>query len=150
MPRPNNIWIALLIIISSLLGFTIPAITHKVKVSNQVGATLHIEPTDQARANEPTVIWFALTKKGGQIIPLRQCDCQLQVFKLPGKKAILQPTLRSINAEKYQGIPSAQVLFKDPGVYRLALSGQPQDDLNFEPFQLQFEITVAPGRANSK
>jgi hypothetical protein len=131
-------------------ALTMPALAHKVKISNQVGATLHIEPTDQARANESTVIWFALTKKGGQIIPLRQCDCQLQVFKLPSKTAILQPALRSINAEKYQGIPSAQVLFKNPGAYRLALSGRPRAGQNFQPFQLQFELTVAPGRASSK
>jgi hypothetical protein len=139
-----------LIMLASMMGLTMPALAHKVKVSNQVGATLHIEPTDQARANESTVIWFALTKKGGQIIPLRQCDCQLQVFKLPGKTVVLQPALRSINAEKYQGIPSAQVLFKDPGAYRLELSGRPRAGQNFQPFKLQFELTVALGRAGGK
>ncbi len=118
---------------------------HKVKTSNEIGATLHIEPADRARTNEQTTVWFALTKKGGQTVPLSNCQCQLQVLQLPGKNILMQPALRSINAEKYQGIPSATVLFKQPGSYLLELSGQPQAGEKFQPFKLQFDLTVAPG-----
>jgi hypothetical protein len=135
----NKLFIQLLIWPSLL---AMPVWAHKVKVSNQVGATLHIEPTDQARAKEPAIVWFALTKKGGQIIPLSDCQCQLQVFKLPRKKFVMQPALRSINAEQYQGIPSARVLFPESGAYLLELSGRPQAGRQFQPFKLQFELTA--------
>jgi hypothetical protein len=119
---------------------------HKVKTSNEIGATIHIEPADRPRTNEQTIVWFALTQKGGQTVPLSDCQCQLQVLQLPSKKAVMQPSLQPINAEKYQGIPSATVLFQQPGAYLLELSGQPQAGANFQPFKLQFDLTVAPGK----
>ncbi len=144
MLHPNS-FVLRLMIGTSISCLATPVLAHKVKISNQIGATLHIEPDDQARVNKPAVIWFALTKKGGQVVPLSQCQCQLQVFKLPSKKAVMQPQLRSINAEKYRGIPSTTVLFKQPGAYRLELSGWPQGGANFQPFKLQFEVVVVPG-----
>jgi hypothetical protein len=125
---------------------TLPVMAHKVKTSNEIGATLHVEPADRPRTNEQTIIWFALTQKGGQTVPLSDCQCQLQVLQLPSKKSVIQPALRSINAEKYQGIPSATVFFQQPGAYLLELSGQPQAGANFQPFKLQFDVTVAQGK----
>ncbi len=148
MPRLNKI-VSRLMIWASVSSLALPVLAHKVKTNNEIGATLHVEPADQARTNEQTVVWFALTQKGGQTVPLRQCQCQLQVLQLPSKKSVMQPALRSINAEKYQGIPSATVLFKQPGAYLLELSGQPAAGTKFPPFQLQFDLTVAPGRAVS-
>jgi hypothetical protein len=135
-----------LIIWFSISGLALPVLAHKVKTSNEIGATIHVEPADRARTNEQTVIWFALTRKGGQTVPLRDCQCQLQVLQLPSKQAVMQPGLQPINAEKYQGIPSATVLFQQPGAYLLELSGQPQAGANFQPFKLQFDLTVAPGK----
>ncbi len=145
MPRQNNL-VLKLIIWASISFLVAPTLAHKVKINNQIGATLHVEPNDQARTNRSTIIWFALTKKGGQIIPLSQCQCQLQVFKLPSKKAVMQPMLRSINAEKYQGIPSTNISFKQSGTYLLELSGRPQVGANFQPFKLQFDLVVVEGR----
>jgi hypothetical protein len=144
MLHQNN-FVLKLIIWASISLLVSPVLAHKVKINNQVGATLHIEPNDQARTNQSTTIWFALTKKGGQVIPLSQCQCQVQVFKLPSKKVVMQPILRSINAEKYQGIPSTTVLFKQSGTYLLELSGRPQVGTNFPPFKLQFDVVVVPG-----
>jgi hypothetical protein len=149
MPHLNSCVLRLMIW-ASINGLAAPVLAHKVKISNQIGATLHIEPDDQARTHQPTVIWFALTKKGGQVVPLSQCQCQLQIFKLPSKKAVMQPPLQSINAEKYQGIPSTTVLFQQPGTYLLELSGRPLVGTNFQPFKLRFDLIVVPGRATPK
>ncbi len=143
MTHQNNL--SRLMIWLSISSLALPVLAHKVKTSNEIGATLHVEPADRARTNEQTVVWFALTQKGGQTVPLSDCQCQLQVIQLPSKKLVMQPALRSITAEKYQGIPSATVLFKQPGAYLLELSGQPQAGANFQPFKLQFDLTVAPG-----
>ncbi len=148
MPHLDKI-VSRLILGASISSLALPVLAHKVKTSNEIGATLHVEPADQARTNEQTVVWFALTQKGGQTVPLSQCQCQLQVLQLPSKKLVTQPALRSINAEKYQGIPSATVLFKQPGAYLLELSGQPVAGKKFSPFKLQFDLTVAPGQATS-
>ncbi len=123
----------------------VPAWGHKVKADGQVGATIHFEPNDRPKAQEPTKIWFALTKKGGTTIPLKDCSCQLQIKQLPGNQKLPTPQLQAISAEKYQDIPSATVLFPQSGAYNLELTGQPIKVGDFQPFKLEFEATVAGG-----
>jgi hypothetical protein len=125
-----------------------PAFAHKIQVAADVGGTLHIEPNDTPRAGEPSLAWFALTRKGGQVIPLDQCNCQLSVYTStadPGSPPLLTPSLKAVSAERYQGIPGAEIRFPQPGVYQLQLSGTPKAEGDFQPFQLKFDATVTAG-----
>ena len=125
-----------------------PATAHKVETTGDVGGTLHIEPNDNPRAGESILTWFALTRKGGKVIPLVQCNCQLAVYAqphTPGEPALLEPSLKPVNAEIYQGIPGADITFPKPGIYQLQLSGKPTSGANFKPFEFKFEVTVAAG-----
>jgi hypothetical protein len=122
---------------------------HKVKIDAQVGATIHFEPYDRPKSLEPTKIWFALTKRGGAAIPLKDCQCQLQIKQLPGNQKLATPSLQAINAEKYQDIPSVTVIFPQAGAYVLELTGQPVKAGDFQPFRLEFDAMVAAGKAPS-
>ena len=85
-----------------------PASAHKIETAEDVGATMHIEPNDTPRAGEAAQTWFALTRKGGKIIPLTECDCSLSVYSSPRtaeSKPIAHPILHPISAERYQCIP---------------------------------------------
>lgn len=123
---------------------------HKVKTDTDVGATLHIEPNDNPEAGKPTKLWFALARKGGKVIPLEECDCNLQVYKEPVKQQnspILKPSLEAVSAEKYQGIPGTRMTFPTPGAYQLTLSGKPRNNTeSFQAFELKFPVTVAVGK----
>ncbi|MCC5622331.1 hypothetical protein [Nostoc sp. CHAB 5715] len=125
-----------------------PASAHKVEVAGDVGGTLHIEPNDNPRAGEPSQAWFALTRRGGRVIPLSQCNCQLAVYAQPyaaGEPPLLEPQLEPVAAERYQGIPGAEVVFPKPGIYQLQLNGKPVSGARFKPFEFKFEVTVAGG-----
>ena len=87
---------------------------HTVKASNNVAVTYHLEPDHNPRAGEAAQVWFVLTQKGGAVIPLEQCDCQLQVYAEQDPVSLLQPTLAAVSAEQYQGIPGADVTFPPP------------------------------------
>ncbi|MEA5604452.1 hypothetical protein [Nostoc sp. UHCC 0252] len=124
------------------------ASAHKVEISGDVGGTLHIEPNDNPRAGEPTQAWFALTRRGGRVIPLSQCNCRLAVYAEPyaaGEPPLLEPQLEPVAAERYQGIPGADITFPKPGIYELQLNGKPASGARFKPFQFKFEVTVAGG-----
>ncbi len=139
------------LILLALTSGVEPAFAHKVKFEGDVGATLHIEPNDIPRAGEPSQTWFALTRKGGKVIPLAECNCQLSVYAEPhvsGETPLLQPTLKAITAERYQGIPGAVINFPRPGAYQLQLSGKPSTGQGFRPFTLKFNVTVAVGSKN--
>ncbi|WP_293123011.1 hypothetical protein [Moorena sp. SIO4G3] len=127
-----------------------PIISHNIKTSADVGATFHIEPNHNPRAREPALAWFALTRQGGQLIPLEQCDCQLVVYSKSssdqGNSPILEPQLKAISAEQYQGIPGADLVFPKAGVYELVLSGTPKSGASFKPFEIKYDVTVTPGK----
>ena len=125
---------------------TSPILSHQVEISGNVGATIHIEPNDNPRANKSTLAWFALTKKGGKIIPLEKCKCRLEVYQKPyrqGNSAIAKPELKPVSAEGYKNIPGANITFPRVGSYELVLKGSPVKTGDFKPFVLNFSVTVA-------
>ncbi|HEY9295988.1 MAG TPA: hypothetical protein VIQ31_06380 [Phormidium sp.] len=132
------------------LGLAItPVYAHSVKVAEDVGGTLHIEPNDNPKAGESAETWVALTRKGGKLIPLKDCNCKMGVYfkpRIKGSAPLLKPALKPISTSQYQGIPGADVMFPKPGNYEIELSGTPKANANFKPFKLTFPVTVAAGR----
>ncbi|MFQ4143925.1 hypothetical protein [Chlorogloeopsis sp. ULAP02] len=141
--------------INKTLGYTLffalfitPATAHNIQVSGDVAGTWHIEPNHTPKAGEYAKAWVALTRKGGRILPLEQANCQMAVYLQPRKTAdlpILQPTVKAISVEKYQGIPGADIVFPNTGIYQLELNCAPKTEGNFQPFQMKYEVTVASG-----
>lgn len=124
---------------------TTSVLAHEVEVSGDVAATFHLEPNHNPRAGETAKVWFALTRRGGQIIPLQQCNCQLAVYPKgykQGDKPLMQPPLKAVSAERYQGIPGAEIVFPKAGIYELELSGKPKTASNFKQFKLTYTVTV--------
>lgn len=125
---------------------TVPVSAHQVKLSGEVGGTLHIEPNDVARAGQSTALWFAIARKGGSPISLDDCSCQLTLYRQPQtaqSPPLAQPPLVPVSAEGYRDTPGAEVVFPEVGSYILVLTGAPQQPGDFEPFELPFEVTVA-------
>ncbi|MEA5518861.1 hypothetical protein VB854_07860 [Limnoraphis robusta CCNP1315] len=123
----------------------VPSSAHEVEVSEDVAATFHLEPNHNPKAGETAQVWFALTRRGGAIIPLEQCNCKLAVYAQPRQaedKPMITPPLTAISAEKYQGIPGANVIFPKAGSYELELSGTPKGNTSFKPFKLSYSVTV--------
>ncbi|GAB1537647.1 hypothetical protein NUACC21_02960 [Scytonema sp. NUACC21] len=144
----GNLYI--LILFCALILSNSTARAHKVVTAADVGATLHLEPNDNPRAGEPTKTWFALTRKGGKVIPLASCDCKLAVYAephSPTEPPLLEPSLEPMTAERYKGIPGTKITFPRPGAYLLQLGGKPKDGKSFQSFELKFPVTVAAGSA---
>lgn len=143
--------------LNQTLGWTLflhllgsPAIAHNLQVSGDVAGVWHVEPNHNPKAGEPAKAWVALTRKGGQILSLEQANCQMAVYSQPrkgGNSAVLQPTVKAIRTEKYQSVPSADIVFPHTGRYQLELSCTPKTQDNFQPFQLKYNVVVASGTA---
>jgi hypothetical protein len=135
-----------------LLPLTTPGLAHNIRIAGDVAATFHIAPNHNPKTGEPSQAWFALTHKGGAIIPLAQCDCKLAVHVEPhqeGDPPLLTPVLKAISTERYQGIPSAEITFPKPGEYELELSGKPKASAQFQPFKLSYKVTATTGSSSS-
>ncbi len=124
-------------------------IAHTVKVSGDVGGTFHIEPNDNPQVGKPSLAWFALTHNGGRIIPLSECNCQLAVYRDPHENnaaPLMNPVLKPVKSDRYQGIPGAEIIFPQAGQYELKLSGYPKKNAKYNarfiPFTLKYTVIV--------
>ncbi len=123
-------------------------IAHQVEFAADVGGTLHIEPADNPTAGEPVVAWFALNRRGGEPLPLSDCNCTLAVYaqpRQPQDEPLLRPDLTPIAAENNRDIPSARFVFPQIGQYELVIAGEPVPGNSFEPFEISYEVLVATG-----
>lgn len=139
--------------IAALVGLAVvslPGMAHQVQLADDVGGTLHIEPNDNPRAGEASLMWFALTQRGGTVIPLEDCDCNLQIFadaNHADSAPLAEPPLKPVSAEGYDAIPGTEFAFPTVGAYTLVLTGQPTGTTAFTPFELTYTVTVATGVA---
>lgn len=128
--------------------FLTPVLAHEVQVVGDVAGTWHVEPNHNPKASEPAQIWVALTKQGGEIVPLSAINCQMNIFRQPQTAAdapIASPNLKAINVENYAGVPSAEVVFPQVGIYKVDFNCTPKNTADFRPFQMQYRITVVAG-----
>ena len=134
------------LVLLSLL-FATPVAAHTEKVSGDVGGLLHIEPHDNPHAGKTAQAWIALTHKGGGVIPLAECNCQLAVYPEPHKEGsppLLKPQLHPVSNKQYQGILGADIIFPKVATYELELSGTPKHRDSFKPFELSYTVNVIP------
>lgn len=129
---------------NSDMGLSAPAFAHNVQTSGNVAALFHVEPNHNPKAGEPSKVWFALTKQGGEAIGLDQCNCQITIYR--NQQVLFEPPLSPLNAERYQALPSAVVLFPKEGIYQVEIKGSPKQAGLFEPFKFTYEVTVQPGK----
>lgn len=124
------------------------ALAHKTIVDGEVAGTWHVEPNHNPKAGETSTAWVALTQEGGKLLPLSEASCQMQVYSMPRQAddlPILEPPVKAIAAEQYNGIPGADIVFPQAGLYQLQLNCTPIEAESFAPFQLQYDVTVAGG-----
>ena len=121
---------------------TVAVIAHEVRTSQEVGGTIHIEPSDRPMAGKKTRIWIALTKRGGEVIPYQKCNCRLEVRSLTDRSIKFMVSNPLAIIERYLGLPSMEVTFPQIGRYELKLSGSSRGDQDFQPFELTFTTNV--------
>jgi hypothetical protein len=145
-----------LFLLPSYLGlylFSTPVAAHKVEIAGDVAGTWHVEPNHNPKAGESARAWVALTRKGGQILPLQQASCQMAVYSQPRKQGdspVLQPSIKAVSVEKYENIPGADIVFPNTGIYQLELSCKPKTEGSFKAFQMKYDVTVATAATPTK
>lgn len=117
--------------------------SHELVADKEVGALMHIEPSDDPKVGVSSKVWFDLVKKGGQKINLAKCDCVLSLYKGTARTPLVQPTLVESKAEENKSVLSAQVAFPQRGAYRLVLSGKPKEGKVFSPFTLRWTVRAS-------
>lgn len=108
---------------------------HVLREDHGISGVLHMPPSDEPRANEPTSLNISFGDKNGTL-NLADCNCNLQVSK-DGKdlaKVPLKPQAKLSAAGTYT--------FPAIGVYDVVVTGTPRNSA-FPTFQLTYIVRVA-------
>ncbi len=116
---------------------------HELVADKDVGALMHIEPSDDPKVGVSSKVWFDLVKKGGQKLSLAECDCAFALYKGTASTSLVQPRLVDSKAEENKSVLSAQITFPERGAYRLVLSGKPKGKATFAPFTLRWTVRAS-------
>lgn len=128
-----------------MLAALSPAEAHTIKADGEIGALFHLEPDHNPKAGDPSLVWFALTRRGGSPLDFADCDCRLAIYASPlteESEPLLEPDLDPVDVESFVGIPGAEVVFPEAGIYVLELVGDPVAEEDFAPFRLTYDVTV--------
>ncbi len=124
-------------------------IAHEVKVSAEIGGTIHIDPNDRPIAGRKSRVWIALTRRGGEIVPYSSCHCQIEIQSLSDRNLKFSPdhsfSFLDRFLDQFLGLPSVGVVFPQVGRYELKLSGTAKNGSDFQPFELVFTTNVSRG-----
>jgi hypothetical protein len=136
------LFVAGLLISTSLLINSSNAIAHQDLTVETVQATVHLEPDDSPYAKIPSLTWFHLSHPDGETIPLSDCNCNLVVYDAQNQP-IAQPQLSEAEVEGHERPITTSITFPTPGAYQLVFTGEPKGD-DFQPFKLTVPVTVRP------
>jgi hypothetical protein len=126
------------LLIAFLLSFSSGVFAHTVKSDNEVGAVMHINPSDEPKAGQESVLNFEFKDKDG-VFSLDNCSCDL-LINLNGEE--LFSTKLTAVSETSDLSASITYVFPKPGNYNIQISGEPVDDKSYKNFNLSFEAPV--------
>jgi hypothetical protein len=74
----------------------------------------------------------------------------LEIYAVPHQKGaapLINPGLKPVTGDRYQGIPGAEITFPSAGQYELILRGYPKKNASyndlFTAFTLKYKVIVA-------
>ncbi len=117
---------------------------HVLKQDNAISGVLHMPPSDDPTAGEPTKIGIIFADKTGGF-SLQGCDCKIRLEQ-KGKlleTVIPEPALAGATVSSISTLTFPRI-----GVYDLIATGNSKDD-TFQNFKLSYEVRVASGTGDA-
>lgn len=122
-----------------LLFSSQPALAHVLEADQTVGAVIHLTPDDSPVAGERSDLFFEFKDKEGRFKPA-DCTCTVSVTR--DEREIYSQPLFANNTEPGLENPSFSYTFPEPGSYEVKISGKPLTEDAFNPFELEYTVTV--------
>lgn len=131
--------------IALLFTLSIPAIAsaHVLKVDDDIGAVLHINPDDNPTTGDSTDYILSFDDDTGKF-SLPKCNCGVSIIE-NGKTIATKPLVVSSSQ-----VSENHYTFLKPDVYDIRFTGTPKTPDAFQPFTLDYEVRVTDGQTNTQ
>lgn len=118
----------LTLFILCFLLFSPPVFAHVLQSNGAIGAVLHIDPEDDPIVGQQASFFFDFKDKQSKFKP-ENCECTFSISE-NGKEIYSQALSNS----------SASYTFTKKGSYKIKISGKPQENADFKPFVLTYDV----------
>ncbi|MCL6433563.1 MAG: hypothetical protein K6T90_04985 [Leptolyngbyaceae cyanobacterium HOT.MB2.61] len=128
------------------MAFARPLIAHQQTSAGDVEVMIHLDPDDSPYAGKPTLTWFMLMRRDGDMISPSSCNCRVVAYDSRNRAIAHHLPLSPIPIEGHQKgheAISTMITFPKPGSYTVVLSGNSKKG-DFNQFELKFPVKVRP------
>ena len=127
--------ICLLASVIYVFGLTATAEAHFLATDGTIGVTMHTDPDDNLIAGQSGVFYFDIADKSGKF-DLAKCACRVMLSESGSE---LSSQLLGV-----QGRTADSVTYDIPktGAYHVRLVGTPKSGVNFQPFDIAWDLRV--------
>ena len=130
--------ISLITLYFAYLYFPSSIFAHETQSNNGIGAILHVDPGDAPVAGQKSTLFFEFTDMESKL-NLNDCVCLLQITK-DGEEVFKQEFTGMSGTDGTSG--AFDYIFKEAGVYRLVVTGNPKEQGQFKTFKLNYSVRV--------
>lgn len=112
---------------------------HFLATDKNIGAVLHVDPTDEPVVGAQTSFFFEFKDKDNKFNP-ENCDCSFNIFE-NGRNVYSQPLFQTVTKPS---LTNAAVFytFSEKGAYEIRVSGKPNSANKFSSFNLKWNLRV--------
>lgn len=137
-------------VICGLLGAATIAVSplaaHQQQNTTDLDVMIHLDPDDSPYAQKPSLTWFMLMRKNGDMVSPAACNCRAIIYDSRNQVIDRNLALSTMSIpghkKEHQGLRT-MITFPKPGKYKVVFSGQAKDN-SFKSFNLAFPVTVRP------
>jgi hypothetical protein len=117
---------------------SLPVFTHTLKIENEVGVTLHIDPDDDPIAGAESVFYPKINDKTDKF-KISDCDCRVSISQ--GSNTLFQTILIPPQTDLDSKETSFKYTFPSKGTYQLEMSGS-SFSKSFNNFQVKYDLNI--------
>lgn len=122
---------------------------HQLSTDGSISALLHVEPNDDPVIGQPTNLLFLITDTKSKFTP-ENCNCVVSIKDTVDNKKIFSFSI-SKKESSYKGTfaPVISFTFPHKGIYTIKLDGEATKDLDFQSFNLSYNIRADKDSLNT-
>ncbi len=125
--------------IVGVCSITTPVQAHFLVTDKNIGAVLHVDPSDEPIAKAPSSFFFEFKDKENKFKP-ESCDCMFSIIE--GEKEIFSQTLFQNSTNPSLTSASIFYTFAQKDVYTVKVVGKPNTPGAFQSFTLVWNFRV--------
>lgn len=130
------------LMMSFFVVFPIDVSAHILKKDDSIGVVIHVDPSDDPIAGEPSRFYLEFKDKEGEFDP-RNCTCTVKILRAGDSEQVFEQDMLKDNPDPTLSNITFVATFPAKDLYTIQINGNPTTEHSFEPFSLSYDMRVS-------